>query len=118
MYESPINQILGEMQIAYEDGCMKAVQNVGFDVNKEELIKALQYDRNQYEKGYKDGYNKAIDDVMEKAKEIQEEQIKNLEQSPMRSGKQWAIYMNTHLAHIRIACRRLIKEKLEGVQDE
>ena len=57
-------------------------------------------------------YNKAIDDVMNKAKEIQEEQIKNLEQHPRR-GKQWAIYMNTHLGHIQIACKRIIEEQLK-----
>ena len=38
------------------------MQSVGFDVNKEELAKALIYDRNQYEKGCSDGYNKAIED--------------------------------------------------------
>lgn len=59
------------------------------------------------------GYNKAIDDVMKKAKEIQEEQIKNLEQSPMRSGKRWAIYMGTYLGHIQVACKRLIEEQLK-----
>ena len=58
-------------------------------------------------------YNKAIDDVMNRAKEIQEEQIKNLEQHTRRSGKQWAIYMNTHLGHIQIACKRIIKEQLK-----
>ena len=59
-------------------------------------------------------YNKAIDDVMNKAKEIQEEQIKNLEQHPKRSGKQWAIYMNTHLGHIQVACKRIIEEQLKA----
>lgn len=34
---------------------IKAVQNVGVDVSKDELIKALQYDRGQYQKGYEDG---------------------------------------------------------------
>lgn len=65
MYESPINQILGEMQTTYENECIKYVQSVGFDVNKEELTKALMYDRNQYEKGCRDGYSKAIDDFTE-----------------------------------------------------
>lgn len=60
MYESPINQILGEMQITYENECLKAVQSVGFDVNKEELAKALMYDRNQYEKGYADAIQEFI----------------------------------------------------------
>ena len=40
------NQIEGEIY--------KAVMNVGVNVDKEELIKALQYDREQYQKGYKD----------------------------------------------------------------
>lgn len=69
MYESPINQILGEMQITYENECMKAVQSCGFDVNKEELTKVLQYDRNQYEKGHNDGYAMAIDEFAEKIME-------------------------------------------------
>lgn len=63
MYESPINIIQGEMQMWVEGETYKALQNVGIDVNKEELLKALQYDRNQYEKGYKEGYAKAIDET-------------------------------------------------------
>lgn len=63
---------------------------------------------------YEQGYKQAIDDVMEKTREIQEEQIKNLEQSPMRNGKRWAIYMNTYLGHIQVACKRLIEERLKS----
>lgn len=33
---------------------ISAVRRVGIDVNKEELVKALAYDRGQYEKGYED----------------------------------------------------------------
>ena len=32
----------------------KAVQNVGVNVDRDELIKALRYDRDQYKKGYAD----------------------------------------------------------------
>ena len=53
-YESPITAIWNDLQTQYEDGVLKAAQNYGFDVNKDELTKALMYDRNQYEKGYKD----------------------------------------------------------------
>lgn len=70
MYESPITQMLDEMKMHYEDGVYKAVQNVGFHVDKEELAKALQYDRGQYNKGYKDGYAKAIDEFAEQMKEL------------------------------------------------
>lgn len=54
MYESPINVICGEMQIRLEDEILEAVKNIGFYVDKDELVKALSYDRNQYSKGYND----------------------------------------------------------------
>lgn len=53
-YESPIQIVMGEFQTSVEDNCVKAVQNYGFNINKEELRKALQYDRHQYDKGYED----------------------------------------------------------------
>ena len=64
MYESPINIIISELCTKLESDCVKSVQRYGFDVNKEELAKALNYDRKQYEKGHTDGYNKAIDDFV------------------------------------------------------
>jgi hypothetical protein len=57
MYESPIDIIYGEMETQIENDVLKAVQRVGVNVNKEELLKALQYDREQYSKGYNDGLN-------------------------------------------------------------
>ena len=54
-YESPINIILGEMTVHREDNILKVVQKEFIDVNKEELAKALAYDRGQYKKGYEDG---------------------------------------------------------------
>jgi len=66
MYESPIEKIYGELQTQMvqeeEKMVMKAIKEVGVNVDKEELIKALQYDRNQYAEGYEDGKN----DVLEK----------------------------------------------------
>ncbi len=55
MYESPINIIQGQMETSLENDIMSVVQRYGIDVNKDALICALQYDRNQYEKGYKEG---------------------------------------------------------------
>lgn len=53
-YQSPINIIMGQMNTSYENGILKAVQNVGILVDKNELLKALYHDREQYEKGYAD----------------------------------------------------------------
>lgn len=54
-YESPIELIVNELQTQMEGDVLKAVQNYGINVNKEELLKALDYDRDQYRKGYEDG---------------------------------------------------------------
>lgn len=53
-YQSPIELIMGQMNLALEGQICKAVQNVGVSVDKEELLKALHYDRGQYQKGYRD----------------------------------------------------------------
>lgn len=55
MYKSPIEIVQTEMQAQIENGIMKAVQDVGIHVDKDELLKALAYDREQYQKGYADG---------------------------------------------------------------
>lgn len=60
MWKSPIEiaeEITKQIDMDFENGIIKAVQRVGIDVDKEELLKALQYDRGQYEKGYQDGLN-------------------------------------------------------------
>ena len=54
MYESPIDIICSDVQMKLEGEVYKAVQNVGINVDKDELIKALSYDRQQYDKGYAD----------------------------------------------------------------
>lgn len=69
MYESPINAIVNEIcsdiQKKEENYIMECVRNVGINVNKKELVKALAYDRHQYEKGYNDGFNKVCDILKE-----------------------------------------------------
>ena len=45
MYESPIKIITGKMQTQIDGDIYKAVQNVGINVDRVELLKALEYDR-------------------------------------------------------------------------
>ena len=47
------------MRTQFENNVYEAVQDYGVYADKEELIKALQFDRNQYEVGYTDGVNDA-----------------------------------------------------------
>lgn len=57
MYETPIRIIMADTEHVLEDEIYRAIQKYAVDVNKEELLKALQYDRDQYNKGYQDGLN-------------------------------------------------------------
>lgn len=64
-YSSPINvteQIVSSALQKREQAIYEAVINTGIsvDIDKEELIKALQYDRNQYERGYFAGFNNGL----------------------------------------------------------
>lgn len=70
MYRSPIEIILGEIQTQQEAECVKVVQSYGFNVNHEQLKKALQYDREQYTAGYKDGYNQAVETFREMVRNV------------------------------------------------
>lgn len=59
MYKSPIEMLVADIQhqIAKEqdEEIYKAVVSFGISVDKEELLRALKYDRDQYGKGYADG---------------------------------------------------------------
>lgn len=55
-YESPIELIASEISSHMDENIMRAVQEVGIVVHKAELIQALRYDRDSYNKGYNQGY--------------------------------------------------------------
>ena len=128
MWESPIKQITTEMQFMYENECMKVVQGFGFDVDKEELIKALQYDRKQYEKGYADGYAKAIDEFAEALKErlvgMQMAELQGEDVCPCAETGEDCPYMNQDIGCQYCAREQTIKdideiaEQLKGVRNE
>ena len=67
MYESPIKIITGKMQTQIDGDIYRAVQNVGINVDREELLKALEYDRGQYEKGFDDGFAQALEIALQDA---------------------------------------------------
>ena len=69
MYENPISAMYSDIAHKIvkdeEEHLMLEIQQViGYAVDKDELVKALRYDRNQYEKGYEDAkqkYEKMLD---------------------------------------------------------
>lgn len=51
-YQSPVQLLQSRLATEIDDNILKAVHNVGVEVDKDELIRALQYDRGQYAAGY------------------------------------------------------------------
>ena len=68
MYESPIELMMSNIQtqIIEQQGeaIYKAVFDMGVNVKKDELIRALAYDRQQYEIGYAEGKRDAIAEIV------------------------------------------------------
>lgn len=80
MYESPISSIYSDIETKFENEIFRAIQRVDIEVDREELIKALAYDRDSYRKGYKDGmraeneiWMARLKDVIECLKEVEDE---------------------------------------------
>lgn len=59
MYKSPIDLLIADVQNQIlrqqDEQIFQAVVSVGVNVDKDELIRALKYDRGQYEKGLQEG---------------------------------------------------------------
>lgn len=60
MYKSPIELIYQGVEMQIERGIVKAVHKQDIIVDKEELIRALEYDRGQYKKGYADAMDSIV----------------------------------------------------------
>lgn len=58
MYKSPVEVIVSDVATEFakqqDEYIYRTIQSIDVKVDKEELIRALQYDRDQYEKGYRD----------------------------------------------------------------
>lgn len=80
MYNSPINIVsqwvdeqIKEQQKQEENAIVAEItRKIGVDVDKDELIRALNYDRHQYEKGYADGRIFGIHEVKSKLVHLQQ----------------------------------------------
>lgn len=55
LFTSPVHDVMKQMYEQQEEYIYQCVSNIGVDIDKNELIRALQYDRDQYEQGYRDG---------------------------------------------------------------
>ena len=81
MYKSPIQLVTDDINYAMrakiDENIYQAVLRCDVAVDKDELIKALTYDREQYDKGYSDGYVKGSTETLEKVKKALEKYLNN-----------------------------------------
>ena len=66
-----------------EKSVLKAVYQIGVEVDKEELIRALKYDRNQYDVGYLAGKEDAVKEIFDKLIALSVDFIDFTEQAEM-----------------------------------
>ena len=69
-FDNTIMRVEKQLNKGMEEQVYRAVVQCEIVVDKEELIKALQYDREQYRKGYDDGYEDGIRRFADKLKEL------------------------------------------------
>ena len=66
MYKSPIEimteEVINNVKNKVDEAVMQGVVEVGVSVDKDELIKALNYDRDQYRTGFWEGYAEGYND--------------------------------------------------------
>lgn len=98
MYKSPIEMIYENMQTQIlkqqENDILQAVQRYDIVVDKEELLKALRYDRGQYTKGYNDALDK-VKEYIRYFAHMQEEDNKSLLGGMAWDDIVWHIYYAT-----------------------
>ena len=88
-YKSPIDIIQEEMRTKFDNKILEAVLKLDIRVNKDELIKALEYDRNQYLQGYEEAkeiYEKALDKACEELAHRDNQLIMSIEE-----WKEWCL---------------------------
>lgn len=64
MYKSPIEVFRTGIEYQLENEIMSMVQKYGITVDRDELLRALSYDRDQYDKGYADGKRAFVDGIV------------------------------------------------------
>lgn len=69
MYESPIELITTQISAEFDEGVLKCIRSFYPKIDENELMKALRYDRRQYDKGYADGYAEGAKEVADRLKQ-------------------------------------------------
>ena len=127
LWESPITQISTQLEQKMREEEDKLVievsQMIGYDVNKEELLKALKYSQEQfgkgydkgYERGYAAGYSKAISDFADHMRRCISEGVDSLDKENSCVGCEYwnAEYGGCDCGHLCIYKSEFVPKKKE-----
>lgn len=100
-YESPIelfqtDPFVEQLRDETDNMILRAVVHADVNVDREELIKALEYDRGQYEKGYADGlaYKPPIQTNADSLRAMSDEELAEwLAQHTRHNARSWEIWL-------------------------
>ena len=77
IYNCPIKTQIGAVELMmreeYDRKIVRAVQQIGIDIDKEGLVEALNHDRKRYEEAYQKGWDDCKKHYEEKLNRIKEE---------------------------------------------
>jgi aminopeptidase N len=114
MYENPITIICQGIQTQMvqrdEQMILEAIQKQNVFIDKEELIKAMNYDRNQYSKGYKDGVSEVLGKI--RAEIEQYEHYLELLDVDMKDGSATIVTKTKYAVYAEVV--KQLKEVLES----
>lgn len=87
MYNPPITLVIDEihhkLMADMDNHIVRAVGKIGISIDKDELVKALAYDRNQYDQGYADAELDALNRIV---------RCKDCKHRPRRANKWVNVY--------------------------
>lgn len=119
-YQSPITmyteRIIKDIVEKQDGYLVEEARKVGFDINKEELAKALKYDRDQYMRGYTDGrmYKPPVITNADRIRAMTDEELANVLKNPCGHGN----YMPTEWCKARNCGYRCtldwLKQEVDG----
>jgi len=76
-WDTPINTVLGPIETMIREENEKqiyhAIAKIGIDIDKEGLLKALNHDKERYEKAYREGWKACEEHYKEKLDRIRKE---------------------------------------------
>ena len=74
IYDCPIREEIGQLKTMmaneHDRVIMKAIQEVGIEIDQESLVQAIRNDKQRYEEAYKKGYSDCQKEYEEKMKQI------------------------------------------------